>query len=297
VLRLLSRLEAQRSAAAGDLWVNPRGGEGAPPDARVPFVDLGVYTRNRAMRLYLSCKYGKTCVLLPSERNAFAPLADASSKPAKVLLSQDGEACGVQVGSKAWEHSMWVHSFITAWLPPLSVHEQPSMTLLSVDGSSLEAAGSGVLGAYRALLGGKSERSASEGRQRASVQGTSSGFCALDEWVLQLGSAQEGPPCRIRAVSRTIKRIRCTHGESGEESDMDVVQRATFHMADNRFCMRIGRQHTSNNVNYVVDLERHRWWQTCMDPECRGWRSQSETVPIEVIPDQVESGWRVHVLE
>lgn len=33
----------------------------------VSFVDQGVYTRNRAFRLYLSCKFGKSARLLPLE--------------------------------------------------------------------------------------------------------------------------------------------------------------------------------------------------------------------------------------
>ena len=34
----------------------------------VPFVDMGVYTRNRAFRLYLSSKFGKKTRLLPTRR-------------------------------------------------------------------------------------------------------------------------------------------------------------------------------------------------------------------------------------
>ncbi len=37
-------------------------------DALTPFVDLGVYTRNRAFRLYLSSKAGKAARLLPTRR-------------------------------------------------------------------------------------------------------------------------------------------------------------------------------------------------------------------------------------
>ncbi len=37
----------------------------------VPFVDLGVYTRNRMFRTYLSCKFGKKAILEPSSRNQY----------------------------------------------------------------------------------------------------------------------------------------------------------------------------------------------------------------------------------
>lgn len=72
-----------------------------------------------------------------------------------------------------------------------------------------------------------------------------------------------------------------------------VFTRLTLCMAGNRFCRRIGRAHQSNNVNYCIDLERHCVWQTCMDLDCLGWRSTSMPVPIELIPDQVEPGYRV----
>ena len=58
--------------------VAPRRGADARADAcfvrradqeeLVPFVDLGVYTRNRAFRLYLSSKAGKEARLLPTAR-------------------------------------------------------------------------------------------------------------------------------------------------------------------------------------------------------------------------------------
>jgi len=49
---------------ADALFVRKTEGE----DVLVPFVDMGVYTRNRAFRLYLSSKAGKEARLLPSRR-------------------------------------------------------------------------------------------------------------------------------------------------------------------------------------------------------------------------------------
>ena len=61
----------QRSRAAGNkvdglLWAATKHG------VRSLVVVMGVYTRNRAMRLYLSCKHGKRAVLMPALRNRFA---------------------------------------------------------------------------------------------------------------------------------------------------------------------------------------------------------------------------------
>ncbi|XP_049365520.1 uncharacterized protein LOC125830381 isoform X1 [Solanum verrucosum] len=57
-----------------------------------------------------------------------------------------------------------------------------------------------------------------------------------------------------------------------------------YSMSRNRFCERIGRQHKSNHVMYVVDLQRGVYYQKCYDPDCRGYRSPLRPVPDNVIP-------------
>lgn len=58
-----------------------------------------------------------------------------------------------------------------------------------------------------------------------------------------------------------------------------------YSMSRNRFCERIGRQHKSNNVMYVVDLQKAGYYQKCYDPDCKGYRSPMRPVPAEVFPD------------
>ncbi|GMP24604.1 hypothetical protein CsSME_00001809 [Camellia sinensis var. sinensis] len=43
-----------------------------------------------------------------------------------------------------------------------------------------------------------------------------------------------------------------------------------YSMSRNRYCERIGRQHKSNHVMYIVDLRRAIYYQKCHDPDCRG---------------------------
>nr|XP_016432379.1 PREDICTED: DNA-directed primase/polymerase protein-like isoform X7 [Nicotiana tabacum] len=57
-----------------------------------------------------------------------------------------------------------------------------------------------------------------------------------------------------------------------------------YSMSRNRYCERIGRQHKSNHVIYVVDLRRAVYYQKCHDPDCRGYRSPLRPVPDNVIP-------------
>lgn len=55
-----------------------------------------------------------------------------------------------------------------------------------------------------------------------------------------------------------------------------------YSMTKNRYCERIGRQHKSNNVIYVVDLRMAVYYQKCHDPECRGYRSPMRQIPVHV---------------
>jgi hypothetical protein len=178
--RLVAALQAERAAdpAVDALWVETTKGLGAqfaptssavaaataaadaggdadavtppPPPAALPreFVaDLGVYTRNRAMRMYLSSKRGKGVPLMPAAANAHlvpppSAVATDSGGGGSDPLTLDYwlRACGrplvsapqqqvpsssssssplVQVGCAEWERAMWEASLITGTLPPL----------------------------------------------------------------------------------------------------------------------------------------------------------------------------------
>ncbi|KAK7380402.1 hypothetical protein VNO78_32912 [Psophocarpus tetragonolobus] len=56
-----------------------------------------------------------------------------------------------------------------------------------------------------------------------------------------------------------------------------------YSMTKNRYCERIGRQHKSNNVIYVIDLRMAVYYQKCHDPDCRGYRSPSRQIPVHVL--------------
>ncbi|KAF9602333.1 hypothetical protein IFM89_026538 [Coptis chinensis] len=58
-----------------------------------------------------------------------------------------------------------------------------------------------------------------------------------------------------------------------------------YNMLRNRYCERIGRQHKSNHVMYVVDFKRTVYYQKCYDPDCKGYRSPFRPIPDDVIPD------------
>ncbi|KAM7273250.1 hypothetical protein ACFE04_027914 [Oxalis oulophora] len=70
-----------------------------------------------------------------------------------------------------------------------------------------------------------------------------------------------------------------------------------YSMLRNRYCERIGREHKSNHVMYVVDLRRISYYQKCYDPDCRGYRSPMRPVPHGAVPElstYFESALKVH---
>jgi hypothetical protein len=126
----------------------------SPPQPVVEqfLVDTAVYTRNRAMRMYLSCKFGKTAPLLPSVANTvmrreenilllgegdtqtldywltYARGSSESIETGTTPLSTPTTTTPtssawttpqIQIGSRAWENRLWMASLITDGLPPL----------------------------------------------------------------------------------------------------------------------------------------------------------------------------------
>ena len=53
-------------------------------------------------------------------------------------------------------------------------------------------------------------------------------------------------------------------------------------MKGNRYCEKIGRAHKSNSIIWNVHLVDRVCWQSCHDPECRGFRGKLVPLPAEV---------------
>ncbi|PSN44332.1 hypothetical protein C0J52_11102 [Blattella germanica] len=50
-----------------------------------------------------------------------------------------------------------------------------------------------------------------------------------------------------------------------------------------RYCGNIGREHRSNNIKYIVNLENYTYYQKCHDPECLYYRSAMCPLPSELV--------------
>ena len=80
-----------------------------------------------------------------------------------------------------------------------------------------------------------------------------------------------------------------------------------LNIGGNRFCGNIGRQHKSNGIYYIVDLQARQapderlhyvaeagltgalimqggiWLQKCYDPDCKGYRSEAMPLPRQLL--------------
>ncbi|XP_022141220.1 DNA-directed primase/polymerase protein [Momordica charantia] len=89
------------------------------------------------------------------------------------------------------------------------------------------------------------------------------------------------------AVDKFVESVASTGSVSGKIrcwywfSEYGLI---VYSMSRNRYCERIGREHKSNHVIYVVDLRRAAYYQKCHDPDCRGYRSPLRPIPIDALP-------------
>jgi hypothetical protein len=54
-----------------------------------------------------------------------------------------------------------------------------------------------------------------------------------------------------------------------------------YDIVGNRYCGNIGRQHKSNNVKYIVDVNTLSYYQKCYDPDCADFKSTSRKLPVD----------------
>ncbi|XP_062120315.1 uncharacterized protein LOC133834658 isoform X2 [Humulus lupulus] len=97
----------------------------------------------------------------------------------------------------------------------------------------------------------------------------------------------------LPALDAFIESIATTGNLSGKIRSWYLFSEfalMVYSMSRNRYCERIGREHKSNHVMYVVDLRRGDYYQKCHDPDCRGYRSPLRPVPLDIIPDTLDHG-------
>jgi len=66
-----------------------------------------------------------------------------------------------------------------------------------------------------------------------------------------------------------------------------LPQTICFNMKGNRYCERIERAHKSNGIIWNVHLIDRLCWQSCHDPECKGFRGKPVHLP-EKVNDEID---------
>ena len=232
------------------LWVET-GGVGGRQRAHI--VDDAVYTKNRALRLYLSSKVGKAAVLLPAESNRFpCDLMSEEGEFAFFLtsLASGGETEGAVEEGEGEEGSMG----------GMRRREQDLLCIgpaLSCRNNSSRGSGSG--GDRR--------------KERATL-------CSAEE--------REGLEDLIAFMESRASRGGSRGSVRKIEKQGDHHLR--FHIINNRFCERISRQHKSNHVFYIVDTRARTFTQGCMDVECRGYWAPDRPIPECCVFDRGDRG-------
>ncbi|XP_032687922.1 DNA-directed primase/polymerase protein-like [Odontomachus brunneus] len=63
----------------------------------------------------------------------------------------------------------------------------------------------------------------------------------------------------------------------------DKTKILSYEIYGNRFCENIGRWHKSNNVYWIVDMNKNEIYQKCHDEDCSGFTSAPKSLPEEII--------------
>ncbi|RKP01308.1 hypothetical protein CXG81DRAFT_26022 [Caulochytrium protostelioides] len=112
---------------------------------------------------------------------------------------------------------------------------------------------------------------ASAPRARGS-HAASSPWPGVDAWVLQM-ARRDAPPEHPNPERIAVSRIKLVS---------DRV--ASYTIAGDRYCMLIGRQHRSNGVYYVVNMDLRRATRRCFDHECTQ-PQRTHLLPPELVVD------------
>ena len=247
------------------------------------FIDLGVYTRNRAFRTYLASKRGRDAVLAPlTSAPAPAPAPAGSSSPPNPALSA--------LSSFPCELSSWrgeaefFRDSLVATFPKNddAARAHPLITAPEFDrfdrivdatvAGARSRSGSGAAGGPRqaAAAGSGDDSLASPFPSLESHFGT----VVLRSW------GRGGSGGYVRSWRHLLPAAPlAVAGGAGAETTPPPRGRLILNVAGNRFCERVEREHKSNNISFVIDLQRRWWHQTCLDPDCAGYRSPSRSLP------------------
>jgi Herpesviridae UL52/UL70 DNA primase len=222
-------------------------------------LDLGVYTRNRIFRLLGSCKFGKPATLHISRSNQF----DLGIANDCVVRSVDPDT-----ESDVEEHIQDSIRRTIDW----SDHARALANTLVVPLNSSKLSYP-LLPIYQEDTAATLSRPVQHSMKNRTVPAYRSGqsnYRTIEEYVMKRFGHRGGAVGRVRVSSIFEDRI------------------LSLHMVNNRWCENVGRQHKSNNIVWNVDLVTHVCYQSCHDPDCRGFRGKVFAVPDELFATSID---------
>ncbi|KAI9360816.1 hypothetical protein DFJ73DRAFT_59732 [Zopfochytrium polystomum] len=214
------------------------------------FIDTGVYTRNRNFRMFLSTKIGKSSFLVPSQEcGTWHQMLLERTIPREELdpahlLEMDKEP---RSETSALWRAYWLNSLVVGY------SRQNTQCPLF-----LEWGGAGA--SIDTLAPPRSLHSV-EGRRMQQTSEPDAIADFISEWIFNNHTNKTG-----NIVVRPID------GYGG-----DGVR--VYGITGTRYCERIRREHRSNGIYYVVELETGIARQKCHDPDCRNFQSSGIKLP------------------
>ncbi|RVX01986.1 DNA-directed primase/polymerase protein [Vitis vinifera] len=257
------------------------------------FVDTAVYSRNRCFRLALSSKAGKNSVLLPTGRFKCKDMCEEEMFMASLI-------CNIDVDCEKFLVCKMDLNCVKTLHFDMEENHNCRKHSSSPQDFALSACTSNVSGT---CFMGNSPFPAVDifVESIASIGNVSGGIFAIlgkirswywfSEYRLMVYSMSRNRYCeRIGRQHKsnhawTIFKIRFNWGQScAEPSRLSMCLPFLFSLCLIQNWLNNYRRFICS-VIYVVDLRRAIFYQKCHDPDCRGYRSPSRPIPMDVIPN------------
>ena len=231
----------------------------------VPFVDLGVYSRNRAFRLPYSSKAGKTVRLLPTQRLGFADLDAREVLMMSLVCNVSQRDRGNPIaenetsekdGQRLRRKSRDVNRILSCEDDVAVKLSRTTRKVITSEDHRLNTSGN-----------------ASQACTSSNSSSSRSPYPDLDALVCHIAtSSAASTASTVSSTGARLARIRSWVWFP----DLLIL---LYNIADNRYCHNVGREHKSNGVYYIVDFKVNVIYQRCYDPDCKGFRSDGWEVP------------------
>lgn len=238
-------------------------------------IDTGVYTRNRIFRIIGSTKFGKppTVALRIASTNQY-PVPKTvqhqlfercmeSTWTSEYTTKDTEESCSTQKEMQNKLSSL-AKFFVDTLVVPCMEDREGATILPDVDHPVVNKLSSknGEL-----LI----NRKGNDGKNKNMKHLGHSPFPELDKFINETLATRNNVDGSMRSWSI----------QNEEMLSSSII---TYQIKGNRWCENIQRCHKSNNIMWHVSIADFKYWQSCLDPDCRqaSFRGQKKDLPIEI---------------